>query len=174
MLKKLSDQYAVKQQEKRAGEKGLFNLAWDVKELEELNEMGRKLIVNSGNLKAKLMQPDYDRVSDNFARKLSEMKQELVSYSRQVSRHKRTAATHILVVMISTEERNRKPYALPVQCLAYVSLGDMAVRRICEAVMKEMSRRGMKIAGMHCIAYLSCLVSYLLHRFCYEWRVELS
>ena len=50
-------------------------------------------------------------------------------------------------MMISPEERTRKPYALPVQCLAYVSLGDMAVRRICDVLIKEMSARGMKVAG---------------------------
>ena len=50
--------------------------------------------------------------------------------------------------MISPVEQNKKPYALPVQCLAYVSLGDMAVQRICDLLIKEMTDRGMKVAGM--------------------------
>ena len=126
----------------------MFKLAWDVQELGELNECGRKLVVSCANLKAKLMQADYDRISDNFPRQLSEIKQELLSFTKQVVKFKGTPATHILVLMISPEERNKKPYALPVQCLAYVSLGDRAVRRICDVLIKEMTDRGMKVAGM--------------------------
>ena len=69
-------------------------------------------------------------------------------FTKQVVKFKHTPATYILVLMISLEERNKKPYALPVQCLAYVSLGDMAVRRICDVLIKEMDDRGMKVAGM--------------------------
>jgi len=36
-----------------------------------------------------------------------------------LSRQKRTAATHLFVVMISPEGRQRKPYALPIQCVPY-------------------------------------------------------
>lgn len=50
-------------------------------------------------------------------------------------------------MMISPEERNKKPYALPVQCLAYVSLRDLATRGICDALIKEMTKREMKVAG---------------------------
>ena len=50
--------------------------------------------------------------------------------------------------MISPEEQNKKPYALPVQCLAYASLGDDEVRKIFDSLAKEMTSRGMKAAGM--------------------------
>ena len=60
----------------------------------------------------------------------------------------------VLVPMISPEERNKKPYAPPVQCLAYVSLGDMAVRRICDVFIK-------KVASMcNIIYYYSSLSIY--------------
>lgn len=127
----------------------MFKLAWDVQELGELNERGRKLVVNCGSLKAKLMQAGYNMISDNFPRQLTAVKQELLSFTKQVIKYKRTPATHILVVMISPEERTKKPYALPVQCMAYVSLGDMTVRRICDVLIKEMSARGMKVAGTY-------------------------
>ena len=138
----------------------LFKLAWDVQELGELNECGRKLVVSCANLKAKLMQANYDRISDNFPRQLSAIKQELLSFTKQVVKFKRTPATHILVLTISPEERNKKPYALPVQCLAYISLGDMAVRRICDVLIKEMTDRGMKVAGMCNIIYIYSSFEY--------------
>ncbi len=63
---------------------------------------------------------------------------------------KRTPATHVLVVMISPEE---KPYA---QCVAYHSLKDEAVRSLVNSMIKEMTSRGMKIAGKYtaCITVL--------------------
>lgn len=42
----------------------MLQLAWDVKELGDLDECGRKLV----SLKAKLIQANYDRVADNFLR----------------------------------------------------------------------------------------------------------
>jgi len=53
---------------------------------------------------------------------------------------------HILVVVISPEQRLHKPYALSVQCIAYKSLKDKEVRNIANKLIKEMSARGMKVA----------------------------
>lgn len=81
--------------------------------------------------------------------------------------------------MISPEERNKKPYALPVQCLAYDSLPDETVRSISNALIQEMSTRGMKVAGEltlhHLLNMLNCysegIHCYFL-RLCDHWRVE--
>lgn len=98
-------------------------------------------------LKGKLLQPDYNMIADNFAKQLSSFREKASSFGKQVVKYRRTPATHILVVMISPEQRNRKPYALPVQCLAYASLRDEGVRSICDTLIKEMTNRGMKVAG---------------------------
>ena len=45
-------------------------------------------------------------------------------------RFRRKAATHIFVIMISSELRNRKPYALPVQCIPYAGLNEESMRRL--------------------------------------------
>ena len=75
---------------------------------------------------------------------------------------KRTPDTHVLVVMISPEERNKKPYALPVQCVAYHSLKDEAVRSLVNSMIKEMTSRGMKVAGKYtaCVRYMYTLLLY--------------
>ena len=70
----------------------------------------------------------------------------MCTFVKQVTKYKRTAATHILVV-ISPEERDVKPYAVPIQCLVYKSLKDDEVRQICNGVIEEMLARKMKIAG---------------------------
>ncbi len=93
----------------------MLQLAWEVQELESLNENERKIILECGNMKAKRLQPGYDVITDNFARQLSSLRQSILTFVKQVVKYKCTPATHILVIMISPEERNSKPYAL--QCL---------------------------------------------------------
>lgn len=122
-------------------------LAWDVKELSALNDAGRSLITEIEMLVSKMSDPMYDAVEDNLARKLTSTREKLVSFVRGVTKFKRTAATHILVVMISTEDRKQKPYAIPIQCLPYKGLKDMEVRDLIDKIIKEMVDRNMKVAG---------------------------
>ena len=63
-------------------------------------------------------------------------------------RHRRTAATHVLAVLISPEGRDRKPYAIPVQLIPYTGLPQAKIRDVISNVVKEMSIRGMNISGM--------------------------
>ena len=62
-------------------------------------------------------------------------------------KYKRTAATHIFVLMISTQSRSKKPYALPVQCIPYVSMTHEHVRQILNNLISLMNERKMKISG---------------------------
>lgn len=66
-----------------------------------------------------------------------------------ITRHKRTAATHVLVTVISQSERNVKPYALPVSCTPYTGLAEGKARKIINIVVKEMCKRGMKVEGVY-------------------------
>lgn len=61
--------------------------------------------------------------------------------------HKRKAATHILVVMISHEQCNVKPYALPVQLIAYCGMTKVALRKVVNNVIQEMTNIGMNVQG---------------------------
>ena len=64
-----------------------------------------------------------------------------------VSQHERTRATHILVFIISAEDRRRKAYALPIQCIPYVELSDAKIRELANKIITEMVKRKMNIAG---------------------------
>ncbi len=54
----------------------------------------------------------------------------------------RTAATHAYAILISPEDRKRKPYTLPVQLIPHVGMGQENIRKVLNNVilkMKEMS-----------------------------------
>lgn len=136
----------MKQSRVKSG-KEMFGLAWDVKELSDLNEVGRELTVECSTLVDKLMDPSYDIIANNLANQISSFRDRVMSFVKTVMKYRREPATHILVVLISPEERNKKPYALAVQCIAYKSIKDSEVRQICNNIVKEMTVRQMKVAG---------------------------
>lgn len=100
----------------------MFELAWEIEELSELNVLGRQIIVKSRSLCEKLVQSHDERITSNFPSTTEKFRQKLSSFVKRVTRYKRTSATHILVLLISPEERRSKPYALAVQCIAYKSM----------------------------------------------------
>ena len=99
-------------------------MAWDVKELSDLNEVGRELTIECSTLVDKLMDPSYDIIVNNLANQISSFRGRVMSFVKTVIKYCREPATHILVVLISPEERNKKPYALAVQCIACKSVKD--------------------------------------------------
>lgn len=138
--------YEKKLKEEKQG-KEMLGLAWDVQELNSLNENGRQIIIQCKTMQDKLLNLEYDKIADNFASLMDRLRQSTVSFVKRVTKYQRVAATHILVVMISPEERKTKPYALTVQCIAYKSIKDSKIRQICNELVKEMKKKGMKVAG---------------------------
>ena len=61
-LQDAKEEYERKQGE---GKSGKFGLAWDVKELSDLNEVGRELSVECATLVDKLLDPKYDIIANN-------------------------------------------------------------------------------------------------------------
>ena len=147
-LVKANNEYATKQQEGKYTEKLMMSLAWNIKDLSDLNECGRKVIQDCDIIKRRLDDCSYDRICNNFAKTISMLSDLVRTFVKRVAKYKRVAATHVLVLMISPEQRTSKPYALPVQCIAYKSLKDSEVRKIANKLVKEMSLRGMKVAGI--------------------------
>ena len=145
-MERANEDYSKKKEADKS-EKSLFKLAWDIKELEDLNSSGRQLRVNISVVVDKLRLPAAHGEKENIALKVTRLRDEMVRFVKGLSRHQRTAATHLLVVMISPEERRKKPYALPVQCIPYKGLKDSQIRNIVNDVVKEMCNRGMKVAG---------------------------
>ncbi len=111
-LTQANTNYSEKQQSGKCGEKKPTELAWKIKELSELIESGRKLLVDMNGLIEKLQDEQCNWVKENIPRRLATIRQRVVSFIRGTSRHKSTAASHVLVFMISPEERNRMPYTV--------------------------------------------------------------
>lgn len=126
----------------------LHSLAWNVDDLSRLAEEGRKLIVELRVVKTRAEGPEDEYLSSNVPRHLCVLRERLTLMLKGVYRFYRTAATHVLVIMISPEERTRKPYALPVQCIPYTSLTDKQCRQLTDKVISEMHKRRMKVSGM--------------------------
>ena len=100
--------------------KTLFKLAWKVKELETLADNIRQFVVDIKILVERVNEYSYSLVSNNMAGYLSS----LYGNRELITKHQWTEVTHIFAFMISSGTRNRKPYALPVQCLPIASLKD--------------------------------------------------
>lgn len=70
-------------------------------------------------------------------------------YLRNLYKKKRTAATHVFVLMLSDERRNKKPYALPIRYVPYRSLRDQYVRDLTRDVKVAMQERGLNLVGQY-------------------------
>ena len=139
--------YSEKMTHANHGDQEMINLLWKVKELDELNKMDQKLYGDIAQVIAKINSSDSVWVEENIPVQLQGIRKSLLCFIKGLTRHKRTTATHILVFMISSEERRKKPYALPVQCLPYKGLADLKVCELANRIVQEMSACQMKVAG---------------------------
>lgn len=121
-------------------------MAWDVDEIGRLIDAGRKAHVEIRCLLDLLENSSDSQTHINH--RVSQAKSSLREIVKGFYRYRRTPASHILVIMISTETRTKKPYALPIQCIPYRSLTDSEVQEVLNNVIREMSLLGMEVAGI--------------------------
>lgn len=112
----MSNEYSTKIAKGSSPTNTLYQLAWNVDEIGRLIDSGRKARVEVQCLLDSLKSGNESRA--NIHHRVSQVKSSLCEIVKGYYRYRRTAATHILVI-ISTETRTKKPYALPVQCLPY-------------------------------------------------------
>ena len=78
---------------------------------------------------------------------------------------KREAASYLLIFMISDEQRNSKPYAIPVRVIKYKSITDSRLRVLTDELKTDMKRVGMKTVGMFFLQKIALSrYKYLLHK----------
>jgi hypothetical protein len=135
-------------------QKSLFKLAWKVKELETLADNIRQLVVDIKILVERVNDHSYSLIANNVAGYLCSLRGRLTEAVKLITKHQRTEATHIFVFMISSETRNRKPYALPVQCLPIASLKDAQVRDLANNIVAVMKQKEMKVAGTIIMSFM--------------------
>lgn len=143
-------EYEEKLTSGHAAEQTMFALTWDIEELTQLAAANRTLHVDLAVALDIASNPDTDQHQLlNLPRKLDSIRKRRADMIRRTTRFKRKPATHIFVLMISSELRDKKPYALPVQCLPYAGLKESDIRRIVSELIKEMVAQGMKVAGKY-------------------------
>ena len=146
----------------------MLSLLWDLEELKHLNEEGRQLKVDISIALDVICMPVRFQREHNLAEKLTRIRSKLVAFLKCLYRFRRTPASHIFVFMISSAQRNKKPYALPVQCIPYAGMKERDIRRLVNAVVKEMVNNGMKVAGMSRISNW-LMIELFLCRVCLKW-----
>ena len=120
-LQKVSTEYEEKQRSRTTPERVMFSLISDIEDLKRLNEEGRKLRTEVSTALDILILPEAAQRDYNVRRKLGGVRSKLRELLRGLYRFKRTPASHVFVFMVSSALRDRKPYALPVQCIPYAS-----------------------------------------------------
>ena len=159
-LQKMKSLYEEKQLKGNAAEKTMYALLWDLDELKRLNDEGRQLCTAISIAIDTVAMPEMMRRQHNLARKLGLIRAQMRDVVKGLYHLKRTPATHVFVFMISSALRNKKPYALPVQCLPYTGLKESDMRRMVSALVQEMHSQGMKVAGTYIyITFHTCIVS---------------
>ena len=91
------------------------------------------------------------RAGGNTPGQLKHMQADLKKLLKNLYKKKRVAASHILVIMVSSEQRHLKPYALPVQFIPYKSLRDQHIRDLVQKLKETMVQLGLVVAGQFVI-----------------------
>ena len=136
----------------------MFNLSWDVEELKWIFSEGRGIC---GDIHACIEHCTADLFQlHNVPNKLTSIRSRLLQFVKRVEHFKRVPASHVFVLMISAEQRNRKPYAVPVQCVPYAGLKEKDIRNLVSALCRQMIQYGMKVSGMFNGCYVTIFIIF--------------
>ncbi|XP_072017737.1 uncharacterized protein [Amphiura filiformis] len=125
---------------KTTSEEKLKNINWEILEISTLLKKAQEIVSDYTQLKTR---------TNNDIKKVHAVKwDEYTRYLRDIYKKKRTPATHVLVLMVSDEERKKKPYAVPVQYVPYKSITDAEAKKIADGVKEKMVEHGLKVVGI--------------------------
>lgn len=127
----------------------LSELAWEVEEYRSLVATCKNLIAKLENIQTFLKENPTEAqcVEVNLASQMTTLGLLMPDFIKSVETKQREPATHALFFLISDEKRARKPYAVPVQYIAYSSLRDKDIRSLMHKIKEEMVNIGMTVVG---------------------------
>ena len=123
----------------------MFSISWDIEELKHLSSECRKMHHELTHCLSACTDELFQE--QNIPRKLTSIRSALCDLIKRIAHFRRTPATHVFVLMVSSGARDRKPYASPVQCIPYAGLKEKDARRLVSDLCKEMVSLGMKVCG---------------------------
>ena len=142
----------------------MFDLSCDVQQLQALTEERHSLSVEISVLLDTLRE-NSDVQQLNLARRLTDLRVKFADFVKRLFRFKRSPATHIFLLMISSELRNHKPYALPVQCLPYAGMKEVDIHCLINSLIQEMVTRNDCQRYVPFLTLNEFLCFSVLHRF---------
>ena len=147
-LKKADEMYQTKYNSPNSSQSLLMSLCWETVEYNTLLQEAQALNSSLEDL-LPYLDPTSPRIGDVIA-SLQNMSKELADYFRNLFVKKRQpAATHVLIIMVPEERRNRKPYSLPVQYVPYHTIRDQYMRDLSKSVKLKMTELGMTTVGKY-------------------------
>ena len=159
---KAKETYETKRKQHHVGEQSLFTLAWEIDGFEKLIKLQDDVVAMIHSIQEMMQLASPRRV--NVPRQLSELRKQLEEYIKGVTTKRREAASHLLVFMVSDEQRSSKPYAIPIRALPYRSITDDMVRRLRDEIRDAMHELGMLAVGKKLCFHITdfhLLVSFL-------------
>ncbi len=140
--------YENKLKNAKKSDKTMFEAAWKVEELDRVCIECRSIRTELTVVLDGLRESESTVQQLNIPRRLTAIRQRLSAIVKALYRWKRTAASHVFVFMISSELQNKKPYALPVQCVPCVGLKENDIRQLTN---KLIAKRKMEVVGTCCL-----------------------
>lgn len=140
--------YTEKLSDKTCRSNVLFSAGWTIEELQKLIEDHQNVTVNINALVGLLEDNESVPPGINQSQSLANIREQLTTFVRSLYRHKRRPASNVYVMMISSEQRHVKPYALPIQLIPYKSVNENTMRALVGEIVKVMRSLGMKVVGM--------------------------
>ncbi|XP_070538734.1 uncharacterized protein [Ptychodera flava] len=135
-----------KQGDNNTPESTLMRLSWEVHEYTMLHQICDEYIDVCACYLQEINE-DAQRSPNHVIAAIHAELNEMLEYLRNLYKKKRTAASHVLVFMVADEQRQTKPYALPVRYILYDSLKDSTYQRLMDEVKKEIVKAGLKPIG---------------------------
>ncbi len=139
---------------KNVPNKTLKELNWNIVEYNTLLQQAQQLKQVVTNTLVLVTSNETEEKKNARTAAVKKVGSKIKSYLSDVYKKKRTAASHVLVTMLSEEKREKKPYALPVRYISYDSLKDQQLRELNIELKKKMVDRGLKLVGMSAL----CLI----------------
>ena len=78
---------------------------------------------------------------------LKDLVESMKGYLIHIYKKKRTAASHIMVIMAADEYRTSKPYCIPLQYIPYASVRDQQLRDLTSVVKRRLLDNGVLVVG---------------------------
>ena len=140
------EDYRKKYNNNSTSEQSLKNANWEVVEHQTLLQQAQSLSTTLETVLASLNPTTCTNRLFLQARAIVKVLK-VEQFLRNLSKKERTAASHVLVFMLSDEGRWRKPYAFPIRYIPYKTIKDQYVRDFGKVIKLKMKEKGLKLVG---------------------------